>query len=364
MTYLELSTMFNRIRKKVEAGERLTAVEGEYLFQADVDLHAVGELADLVRQRRNGNLAYYNFNAHLNPTNICVYRCALCAYSRDEDDPRAYVMHIDELLKQGQEAADAGCTELHIVSGVHPSKPYAWYIDMIRRLHAAFPKIHLKAWTAVEIDWFTRITGRSIMSILEEMQEAGLGSLPGGGAEIFAPEIRTQICPRKAGCKTWLSVHRTAHQLGMRSNASMLYGHLEGVEHRIDHLIHLRQLQDATGGFQAFVPLAFHPENTKLHHLRNSSPLLDLRVIAVSRLMLDNFQHIKAYWISLGIGTAQTALAYGADDLDGTVRHERIHHAAGSKTPEALTIDELRALIVEAGREPVERDSLYNRVER
>ena len=181
-----------------------------------MDLHAIGELADLVRQRSNGNLAYYNFNAHLNPTNICVYRCALCAYSRDEDDPKAYVMNIDEILKQGREAVEAGCTELHIVSGVHPEKPYAWYLGMIRELHAAFPQIHLKAWTAVEIDWFTRLTGRSIRAIFEEMQAAGLGSLPGGGAEIFDPEIRTQICPRKAGCKTWLAVHRTAHQLGLR----------------------------------------------------------------------------------------------------------------------------------------------------
>lgn len=354
--------MLNRIRKKVEAVERLTAAEGEYLFQPEVDLHAVGELADIVRQRKNGNAAYYNLNAHLNPTNICVYRCALCAYSRDKDDPEAYMMHIDEILMRAREAAEAGCTELHIVSGVHPEKPYSWYLDMIHGLHAAFPRIHLKAWTAVEIDWFTRLTGRSIREVLEEMRAAGLGSLPGGGAEIFNPEIRGQICPRKADGQTWLEVHRTAHQLGLRSNATMLYGHLEGAAHRIDHLIQLRRLQDATGGFQAFVPLAFHPENTQLKHLRRASPLVDLRVIAVSRLMLDNFDHIKAYWISLGIGTAQTALAYGADDLDGTVCRERIHHAAGSKTPEALTIEELRALIAEAGREPVQRDSLYNTV--
>jgi aminodeoxyfutalosine synthase len=354
--------MFDIIRKKVEAGERLTAAEGEYLFRPEVDLHAVGELANAVRQRKNGNLAYYDINAHINPTNICVYRCALCAYSRDEDDPDNYVMDIDEILGRGREAVDAGCTELHIVSGANPGMPYSWYVDIIRELHAAFPRIHLKAWTAVEIDWFARITGRSIQSILEEMQAAGLGSLPGGGAEIFDPDIRMQICPRKAGWQTWLEVHRTAHRLGIATNASMLYGHLEGIEHRVDHLVKLRLLQDETGGFQAFVPLAFHPASTRLSSLHRVSPLVDLRVIAVSRLMLDNFNHIKAYWISLGIGTAQTALAYGADDLDGTVRHERIHHAAGSSTPEALTIGELRSLITEAGREPVERDSLYHRV--
>ncbi len=356
--------MLERIRKKVEAGKRLTATEGEYLFQPEVDLHAVGELADMVRQGKNGNFAYYNLNAHLNPTNICAYRCPLCAYSRDEDDATAYTMDIDEVLRHGREAADTGCTEIHLVGGVHPEKPYQWYLDIIRQLHAAFGRIHLKAWTAVEIDWFSRITGRSIQAILEEMQATGLGSLPGGGAEIFAAEIRARICPRKADAQTWLAVHRIAHQIGLPSNATMLYGHLEGAQQRIDHLLQLRQLQDLTGGFQAFVPLAFHPENTQLAHLRRPSALVDLRVIAVSRLMLDNFPHIKAYWISLGIGVAQTALAYGADDLDGTVCRERIHHAAGSQTPEALTIDELAALITEAGREAVERDSLYRSVKR
>ena len=365
--------MLDRIREKIEASQRLTAAEGEFLFRPKTDLHAVGQLADVVNRRNNGSVAYYNLNAHLNPTNVCAYRCELCAYSRDKDQPGAYAMEIDEILNRGREAAAAGCTELHVVSGVHPEKPYAWYLDMIRELHAAFPQVHLKAWTAVEIDWFARLTGRSIRAILEEMRAAGLGSLPGGGAEIFDPEIRRQICPRKTAGKTWLQVHRTAHQLGLRSNATMLYGHFENSKHRIDHLVQLRQLQDETGGFQAFVPLAFHPENTPLAQhwqsqghsdLRRASPLVDLRVIAASRLMLDNFQHIKAYWISLGIGVAQTALAYGADDLDGTVRYERIHHAAGSKTPEALTVDELRGLIAETGREPVERDSLYRSIKR
>lgn len=269
--------MLETIRKKVEAGERLNATEGEYLFRPEVDLHAVGELADIVRRRKNGDVVYYNLNAHLNPTNICFYRCALCAYSRDEGEPGAFVMNIDEMLKHSREAVEAGCTELHIVSGAHPGMPYTWYLNMIQELHAAFPRIHLKAWTAVEIDWFTRLAGRSVRAVLEDMQAAGLGSLPGGGAEIFDSEIRTQVCPRKTGTRRWLEVHRTAHQLGLRSNASMLYGHLEGVEHRIDHLIQLRHLQDGTGGFQAFVPLAFHPENTHLSHLRRVSPLVDLR---------------------------------------------------------------------------------------
>jgi aminodeoxyfutalosine synthase len=354
--------MFKQIRKKVEAGDRLSAAEGEFLFSPDADLHAVGELANSVRRRKNGNRAYYNLNLHINPTNICIFRCALCAYSREEDDPRSYTMSNADIVAKAQEASDAGCTELHVVSGVHPRKPFDWYLGIIRDLHAAFPQLHLKAWTAVEIDNFARTSGQSVRSILEALMAAGLGSMPGGGAEIFDPQVRTEICPRKADARTWLGVHQTAHELGLRTNASMLYGHLESVEHRIDHLVKLRQLQDITGGFQAFIPLAFHPENTPLARLQRVSALEDLRVVAVSRLMLDNFDHIKAYWISLGVGTAQTALAYGADDLDGTVCHERIHHDAGSSSPESLTVDQLRAMIVEAGCEPIERDSLYRRV--
>ncbi|MBN2580382.1 MAG: aminofutalosine synthase MqnE [Pirellulales bacterium] len=372
-------TQIERIRTKIESGERLTAADGEFLFRSEVDLHAVGELADVVRRRKNGNVAYYNVNAHLNPTNVCVYRCPLCAYSCNADDPRAFVMSMDEMLARGQEARDAGCTELHIVGGVHPEKKYEWYLEIIRQLHRAFPQLHLKAWTAVEIDWFSQLTGRPVESVLEEMQSAGLRSLPGGGAEIFNPEIRRQICPRKADATTWLHVHRTAHRLGLRSNATMLYGHLETTAHRIDHLLQLRQLQDKTGGFQAFVPLSFHPENTRLipkgtvpfslqenrdspQIVHRTSALDDLRTVAVGRLMLDNFDHVKAYWVSLGLGTAQVALAYGADDLDGTVRRERIHHAAGAPSPEALSVEQLQNLIREAGRDPIDRDSLYQQV--
>ena len=352
------------IRRKVEVGQRLSAADGEFLFSPEVELEAVGELADTVRRRKNGDRVYYNLNLHLNPTNLCIYRCALCAYSRDDDDPQGYTMCQADVLARAREAADAGCTELHVVSGVHPRKTFDWYLDMTRALHAAFPRLHLKAWTAVEIDHFVLASTRSVQSILEDLMAAGLGSLPGGGAEIFDSQVRAEICPRKTDARTWLEIHRTAHRLGLRTNASMLYGHVESVEHRVDHLVQLRQLQDATGGFQAFVPLAFHPENTRLAHLHRVSAAEDLRVVAVGRLMLDNFDHVKAYWISLGVGTAQAALGYGADDLDGTVRHERIHHDAGATSPQALTIDQLRGLIVAAGRQPVERDSLYRRVVR
>jgi len=359
-----MSSRLNEIRQKVEEGRRISAADGEYLYDDKVDLHAVGELADLVRKRKNGDVVYYNVNSHLNPTNVCIYQCALCAYSCQGDDSRAYVLGDDEIMARGREAADGGCTELHIVGGVHPEKKYDWYLEIIRRLHKAFPRLHLKAWSATEIAWFSQLAKRPVRLILEDMVRVGLGSLPGGGAEIFDPQIRNEICLRKADARTWLGVHRVAHQMGLRSNATMLYGHLENADHRIDHLIQLRQLQDVTGGFQTFIPLSFHPENTRLARLPKPSAELDLRTIAVGRLMLDNFDHVKAYWISLGPGTAQAALAYGADDLDGTVGHELIHHDAGAESPDSLTIDQLRTLIAEAGREPVERDTLYRRVRR
>jgi aminodeoxyfutalosine synthase len=357
-----LIMMLQEIRRKTESGQRLSPAEGELLFSPEVDLHKVGELADAVRRRKNGNAAYYNLNAHINPTNVCVFRCPLCAFSCDADDRRAYVLTPDAIMAQAREASEAGCTELHLVGGAHPQKPFEWHRDILRDLHAAFPKMHLKAWTAVEIDHFAKISGLSVRAVLEKLVAAGLGSLPGGGAEIFDPEVRAVICPRKADAETWLAVHRTAHQLGLRTNASMLYGHVESARRRIDHLVRLRALQDQTGGFQALVPLKFHPANTALSHVQKTSALDDLRTAAVCRLMLDNFDHVKAYWISLGVGTAQTALAYGADDLDGTVRRERIHHDAGAAAPESLSVVQLRSLIIEAGREPIERDSLYRPV--
>ncbi len=359
-----LEDRLSKIRRKVEAGERLSAADGEFLYHPEVSLHEVGEMADLVRRRKNGDRVFYNINAHLNPTNVCIYRCSLCAYSRDPDDPRAFVMSIDDILRTGQEAVEAGCTELHIVSGVHPEKSADWYLDMLGQLHTAFPRLHLKACTAVEIAWFAQVAKRTIRTTIEDLIRAGVGSLPGGGAEIFAPEIRTQICPRKADGRTWLGVHRAAHQFGLRSNATMLFGHIEHAEHRIDHLVELRLQQDVTGGFQAFVPLVFHPPNTRMAHLEPASADLILRTVAISRLMLDNFEHVKAYWVSLGVGLAQTALSYGADDLDGTVRRERIHRSAGSDVPESLTAAELRHLITEAGRRPQERDALYRPVKR
>lgn len=358
------SPLLQSIREKVEAGERLSLDDGLTLCRDEAPLAEVGELANLVRERKNGNAAYYNINTHLNPTNVCVYRCTFCAFRSDLRDPKGYLMTPEQVAARGQEAVDNGCTEMHIVGGLHHQAKYDWYRGVISTLHENFPELHLKAWTPVEIDWFARLTQQPIRWVLADMVEAGLGSLPGGGAEIFHPEVRNQICEHKADSARWFETHRTAHELGLRSNCTMLYGHIEQAYHRIDHLIRLRDLQDETGGFQTFIPLAFHPDNTGLSHIKKPNAVMDLRTMAVSRLMLDNVPHVKAYWIMLGVGTAQIALAYGADDLDGTVRHELIYHDAGAETPEILSVDRIRRLIEEAGREPVERDTLYHRVER
>ena len=352
------------LRDKLEAGARLSAADGQLLYDPATPLQEVGQLANLRRERQHGNAAYYNINTHLNPTNVCVYRCTFCAFRADLRDAKGYVMSDEQILARGREAADSGCTELHIVGGLHHQKKYDWYVHLVRLLHEAYPTLHLKAWTAVEINWFEFLGRKPARAILQDMLDAGLGSLPGGGAEIFHHEVRDQICEHKADSTKWLDIHRTAHELGLRTNCTMLYGHLENAYHRIDHLVRLRELQDQTGGFQTFIPLAFHPDNTGLAHLKKPSSLLDLRTMAVSRLMLDNIPHIKAYWIMLGVGTAQAALAYGADDLDGTVRHELIYHDAGATTPEILSVDEIRRLITAAGREPVERDTLYRPVVR
>ncbi len=351
------------IRDKVYAGERLTFEDGLALEETN-DILTLGELANFVREKKNGNFAYYNVNTHLNPTNVCVYRCTFCAFRADLKSERGYVMTDDEILARAAEAERRGATELHIVGGLHHKKPYEWYLNIVKIVHQAHPRLHLKAYTAVEWDWFARLTGRPYADILAEFKDAGLGSLPGGGAEIFHADVRDKICEHKADPDEWLRIHREAHKLGLRSNATMLYGHIEKPEHRIDHLLRLRGLQDETFGFQTFIPLAFHPNNTRLSDIPKPSGLMDLRVMAISRLMLDNFPHIKAYWVMLGIKTAQVALSWGADDIDGTVVHEKIYHDAGSDSPQELTVAELRRLIEEAGREPLERDTLYNAVMR
>jgi aminodeoxyfutalosine synthase len=350
-----------QIADKVNSGERLTFEDGVYL-EEHVDLHTLGQLANIVRERKNGNFAYYNTNIHLNPTNVCVYRCRFCAFRADLRDDKAYTFDEPMIRERVLEGRSAGATEIHVVGGLHHKKKFDWYLDVIRTIHETCPEIHIKAWTPVEISWFSFISKLSIREVMQQMVDAGLGSMPGGGAEIFDPEVRKQLCEHKADSDVWFDVHRTAHELDLRSNATMLYGHIEQPKHRIDHLCRLRTLQDETQGFQTFIPLAFHPDNTELDNIQKPDGLFDLRMMAIARLMLDNFDHIKAYWIMLGEQTAQLALAYGADDIDGTVVHELIYHDAGADTPEGKTVEQLHQLIREAGREPVERDTLYRKV--
>lgn len=347
--------------EKVLAQERLTFEDGVRLYEHP-DLLAVGRLADAVRRRLHGDVVYYNVNRHINPTNVCMQECSFCAFGRKAADPLAYEMSHREVYERAASCVAQGATELHIVAGLHPLFDLAWYEECFQGLKARFPGLHLKCMTAVEIAYFSKMERLDHETVLRRLVDAGLESMPGGGAEIFHPEVRRQICDNKCDADEWLEIHRKAHAMGLKSNCTMLYGHVEEPEHRVDHVLRLRALQDETGGFQAFIPLAFHPENTALAHLPGPTGRLDLRVVAVSRLLLDNVPHVKAYWIMLGPKTAQIALSFGADDLDGTVVEERIVHMAGATSPEELPVAELRRLITEAGRTPVERDTLYRRV--
>ncbi len=351
------------IGDKVLAGERLSFDDGVALYRS-TDLLAVGWLANYVREKKHGNVCYYNINRHLNPTNVCVASCRLCAFGRKADAPGAYTMAIEEAVETAARGWTEAVTEFHIVGGLHPDLPFAYFLDLVRALKKRFPRVHLKAFTMVEVHYLQKISGLSIRDVLLKLKEAGVESLPGGGAEIFNPRVRKVICDHKTSGQMWINVARTAHEVGLRSNATMLYGHIETEEERVEHLLLLRALQDETGGFVAFIPLAFHPEHTALSHLPKTSGQLDLKNIAVARLLLDNFDHIKAYWIMMTPRVAQVALRFGADDLDGTVVEEKIYHDAGATTAQVMRREELVRLIRAAGREPVERDTLYRPVRR
>jgi aminodeoxyfutalosine synthase len=351
------------VAAKVLAGERLNAADGLALYQSH-DLLAVGWLANFVREKKHGNVTYFNVNRHINPTNVCVAHCKLCAFGRSPDSPGAYNFALEEIYKRAGDGVAEGATEFHIVGGLHPDLPFEYYLTLIRGLKERFPQVHLKAFTMVEVGYYARISKLSIRDTLLAMKNAGVDSLPGGGAEIFHPRVRKIICDHKVSGQRWLEIARTAHELGLRSNATMLYGHIETAEERVDHLLQLRATQDITHGFVTFIPLAFHPANTGLAHLPGPTGMDDLKAIAVSRLLLDNFDHIKAYWIMLTPRIAQVALRFGANDLDGTVVEEKIYHDAGATTPEFMTRAELERLIRAAGRVPVERDTLYNPVDR
>jgi len=351
------------IAAKVLAGQRLDAADGLALYRTP-DLLALGWLANHVREQRHGNVCYFNVNRHINPTNVCVAHCKLCAFGRDPNAPGAYTFALEEIWQRAEQGVREGATEFHMVGGLHPDLPFQYFLDMMRGLKQRFPGVHLKDFTMVEVGYFSRISKLSIRDTLLALKDAGVDSLPGGGAEIFNPRVRKIICDHKVSGQQWLNIARTAHQIGLPSNATMLYGHIETDEERVEHLLLLRNLQDETSGFVAFIPLAFHPENTGLSHLPKPSGFTDLKMIAVSRLLLDNFDHIKAYWIMLTPRIAQIALRFGADDLDGTVVEEKIYHDAGATTDQFTPRAQLERLIREAGRIPVERDTLYRPVDR
>ena len=351
------------ILEKVETGERLSYDDGVALFRTS-DILALGYMANLVRERMHGNVTYFNVNRHINPTDVCVASCRLCAFGKRAKDPKAYTMSLDQVWHVAGEGWTEAVTEFHIVGGLHPELTLDWYCEMLRGLKQRFPQVHLKAFTMVEIGYLAQRTKISILETLERLRDAGMDSLPGGGAEIFCDRVRRIICDHKITGEEWLETARMAHRLGLHSNCTMLYGHIETDEDRVDHLLKLRALQDETQGFVTFIPLAFHPDNTPLQHIAKTTGFLDIKNIAVARLLLDNIAHIKAYWIMMTPKVAQVALRFGADDIDGTVVEEKIYHDAGATTSQSLRRSELLGLIRKAGREPVERDTLYRPVTR
>lgn len=348
------------VADKLDGGIRLDLEDGIRLFDAP-DLLAVGWLANREREKRHGGRTFFNHNIRLEATNVCVASCLFCAFARlQPGDDGAYTMSLEQAWGKLRERADQPLTEVHVVNGLHPDLPWDYYLELLRGFKRIRPEIHLKCFTAIEIAFFAELYGMTDEQVLRDLMDAGLDSLPGGGAEVFSERVRRKICHDKADADRYLAIHRLAHRIGMRSNVTMLYGHIETAEERVDHMLRARALQDETGGFQAFIPLAFHPDNNRMEKLPAPTAADTLRVHAVARLMLDNFPHVKAFWIATGVGVAQTSLWFGVDDLDGTVQEERIYHMAGAPTPEAMTPAEISRLIRIAGREPIERDTFYN----
>ncbi|HEY0786835.1 MAG TPA: aminofutalosine synthase MqnE [Acidobacteriaceae bacterium] len=351
------------IADKVLRGERLSFEDGLALYRSP-DILAVGWLANHVRERLHGDLTYFNVNRHINPTNVCVASCRLCAFGRKKDAPGTYTMALEEAYETAASGYTEAVTEFHIVGGLHPDLPLGYFLDLVSGLKQRFPKVHIKAFTMVEVAFLAKRAKLSLRETIERMIDAGVDSMPGGGAEIFADRVRHIICDHTIDGSEWLETAELAHTLGLKSNATMLYGHVENEEDRIDHMVRLREVQDRTHGFQTFIPLAFHPDHTALEHLPRTTGLTDIRQIAIGRLMLDNFPHIKSYWQMVSAKMAQIALRFGADDIDGTVIEEKIYHDAGATTPQGMRREELVRLITAAGRVPFERDTLYRAVSR
>jgi len=352
------------IHDKVLGGERLSYDDGVRLFRSR-ELMTIGALANVVRERKNGDDAFFVRNMHLNPTNVCTVDCKFCGFYRPyRDKAKGWTWSLERCLEEVRSRLDEPLTEVHIVGGHNPDYPYDFYTDLLRGIRETRPEMHVKAFTVAEYDFFAKRFKKSLDEVFRDFKEAGLGSLPGGGAEVLVERVRQELYPKKIPAERWLDVTRVAHGHGLRSNATLLYGHVETLEERVEHLCRLRELQDETGGFMCLIPLAFHPENTALSDLPGPTGFDDLMTVAVSRLMLDNFDHIKAYWIMISQRIAQTALNMGADCIDGTVVEEKIVHMAGATTPVGLTMQQLQRQIREAGRTPVQRDSLYNVIER
>lgn len=356
-----INGILGEIAAKVAGGQRLSRADGIELYRSN-DLLTIGRMANLVRERKHGRRTYFIINRHINHTNVCVNRCKLCAFGRDADSPGAYIMSLDEIEERAAQSTGQNISEIHVVGGLNPDLKLDYYVEMLRRLRRVLPGVVIQSFTAVEIDYLAQLHGMTHRDVLGTLRDAGLDSLPGGGAEVFSPRVREIICPKKIDGDTWLAVHQAAHELGMRTNATMLYGHVETPEERVEHLLRLRELQDRTGGFLTFIPLAFHPRNTALEPmgLSGTTGYDDLKTLAVARLLLDNFDHIKSFWIMVGPKLAQVSLSFGVDDLDGTVVEERIVHDAGAETEQAMTKEQLVLLIKNAGYYPVQRDTLYN----
>lgn len=348
------------IYHRVKVGERLSKEDGIRLYHSP--LLAVGYLANIVRERLHGKKAYYVYNQHINYSNVCINLCKFCAFGRPKDDPRAFSLSLKDIEQKLKNRIKEPIHEVHIVGGLHPDLPFDYYLEILHLVHKLRPKACIKAYTAVEVAHLSKISGKTIEQVLRELKEAGLTALPGGGAEVFSPRVRKLVCPKKISGEEWLEISKIAHGLGLLTNATLLYGHLETLEERIEHLLALRRAQDDTGGFICFIPLSFHPKNTRLSYLPGPTGIDDLKTIAISRLMLDNIAHIKAYWIMLTPKLAQISLNFGADDLDGTVIEEKITHMAGAISESSLTRSELEGLIKEAGYEPAQRDTLFRKI--
>ena len=362
MNFSLIPSELRAIAEKVEAGARITDADALALYSSN-DLNALGIMATAVRERKNGNFATYIHNRYINYSNVCILSCQFCAFAARKRDAHAFELSIDEIVATVKEALLVGITEVHMVGGLHPSLKKDWYLNLLASVRALDPDLVIKAFTAIEIRHLAhRVFKRSIADTLAELRDAGLGALTGGGAEIFDPVVRDEICRGKESAEEWAEVHRTWHEMGGRSTATMLYGHVETLEQRVDHLRQLRELQDETGGFTGFVPFAFEPQTPALAHIKRVSAVEELRNLAVSRIYLDNFDHITAYWVSIGLPLAQISLSYGVDDLHGTIIEEKIFHMAGATTPQQQTVAALENAIREAGRIPAQRDSYYRHV--